>query len=50
MEFIKRKQSLEEEISLLEWMLASEHQTEMRGKIRKYLNTVQRELIDSVLR
>ena len=44
--FVTRKQSLEEEIKICEWMLACEHRREMRNKIRVYLNTVQRELID----
>ncbi len=43
---IKRKQSLEEEIKICEWMLACEHRREMRNKIRVYLNQVQRELLD----
>ena len=44
--FMNRKQSLEEEIKLVEWLLAYEHRKEMRGKIRVYLNQVQRDLID----
>lgn len=44
--FITRKQSLEEEIKLAEWMYAFEHRTEMRQRIRLYLNQVQRELLN----
>ena len=47
--FVTRKQSLEEEISLCEWMLAYEHRKEMRNKIRTYMDQINRELL-SVLR
>lgn len=43
--FINRKKSLEEEIQLLEWLFAFEHRTDMRNKIRVYMNKVQRELL-----
>ena len=42
---IKRKQSLEEEIRLLEWLLAYEHRRDMRNKIIVYMNQIKRELI-----
>jgi hypothetical protein len=42
---IKRKQSLEEEIKLLEWLLACEHRRDMRNKIIVYTNQIKRELI-----
>lgn len=45
MELEKRKQSLEEEIKLAQFMLSFEHRTEMRNRIRLYLNQVQRELL-----
>lgn len=46
MEMLKRKQSLEEELSLCKWMLAIEHRREMRQKIGLYINQVQTELLN----
>lgn len=45
-DFVTRKQSLEEEIKLVEFMYAFEHRTEMKNKIRIYLNSVQREFME----
>jgi len=49
-DFFNRKKSLEEEIKLVEWLLACEHRRDMRNKIIVYLNQIKRELLDSVLR
>ena len=45
MDFVTRKQSLEEEISLCELLLKFEHRVEMRQKIGKYLEMVREELL-----
>jgi hypothetical protein len=45
-DFFTRKKSLEEEIKLVEWLLACEHRRDMRNKIRIYLNHIQRELLE----
>jgi len=42
---IKRKQSLEEEISLCRLLMAYEHRTFMRDKIQKYINQIEKELM-----
>lgn len=44
--FVNRKKSLEEEITVCRFMLAFEHRTDMRNRIRQYMNTVERELLD----
>ena len=44
--FINRKQSLEEEISLCELLLSFEHRVDMRQKIGKYLDIVREELLN----
>ena len=46
MEMLKRKQSLEEEINLCQVMISFEHRTDMKNKLQKYMDQVERELLD----
>jgi len=48
-EFIKRKQSLEEEIKLVEWMLKHECRIDMKKRIQAYMDQVNKEML-SLLR
>jgi hypothetical protein len=49
MEFVKRKQSLEEEISLCEFILTHEYRVDMKQRIQAYMDQINGELL-SLLR
>lgn len=43
---IKRKQSLEEELSLCKLLLSFEHRIDMRNKIGNYITKIEQELLE----
>ena len=45
-ELISKKQSLEQEISLLRFLLSIEHRREVRTRIEIYLEQIEREILE----